>query len=223
MIASPTIMATRPASLPTSAGDPGPGPLVAGPRPGGGPDEPRAIERERRHDADAGEEQVERADDQEHVGDRPDSHGRASSVPNAIATSSEPEDEARRAARRSPIAASARGEVAMTSIGAGEPMKWTTSDPVRSPRRGGRPAAWATSWAITVRRNPSEPMSPTIQATAGCDIGLELRQPARHGHGDDRDDEQPREVEADLEAEDPRDRDAVHRAASARRRDAAAR
>ncbi len=42
------------------------------------------------------------------------------------------------------------------------------------------------------------------------DLGLELGDPSGHGDGHDRDDEQPRDVEADLEAEDPRDGDAVH-------------
>src|SRR5438552_1150455 len=44
--------------------------------------------------------------------------------------------------------------------------------------------------------------------------GLEVDEATLDRHRHDRHDEQPRDMETDLEAEDPRDRDAVHRAAS---------
>ena len=44
--------------------------------------------------------------------------------------------------------------------------------------------------------------------------GLEVDEPTLDRHGHDRHDEQPRDVEADLEPEDARDRDPVHRTAS---------
>src|SRR5689334_12314757 len=52
-------------------------------------------------------------------------------------------------------------------------------------------------------------------ARGRIDVGLEGDEPVGDGDRDDRDDEQPRDVQPDLEAEDPRDRHAVHRRASA--------
>ena len=59
-----------PRVLPHDARGPGSGPLIARPRPGGRPDQASAVERERRHDADPGKEEIEDPDDDQHVRER---------------------------------------------------------------------------------------------------------------------------------------------------------
>ena len=136
MTASPT-MIERPSrpTRPTIAASCAPAPRVAGPRPADRPDDAAAVERERRHEADAGEDQVERADDHEHVGrrsgprrsrSRPPSDGERRRAPTPIARLV--------SGPASAIAASARGVAARTSTTAGEPMKWTEIDVDRHAR-----------------------------------------------------------------------------------------
>ena len=142
------------------------------PRPGRSPDEPAAVEREGGDEADPGQEQVEHADDHEHVGDRAGPATERRARRRRAATSSERRAPGSRAGRRPRSRASARGELAMTSIGAGEPTKWTTRAVAVAPSRRAT-TAWASSWAITVTRKPSDPIRPISQAAApaGCPAG----------------------------------------------------
>ena len=83
-----------------------------------------------------------------------------------------------------------------------------TGSPGNPARRAA--TAWPSSWATAVRRKTTDDDAGDRPASERRRQGLDPADLAHDGHGDDREDERPRHVDADLVPEQPGDRDAVH-------------